>query len=39
MQYLVRISRHRGHRFHGIADSVSREGGHRFMLIADSVSA
>jgi hypothetical protein len=35
----VRISRHRGHSFHGIADSVSRQGGHRFTLIADSVSA
>jgi len=36
---MVRISRHRGHPFHGIADSVSRQGGHRFTLIADSVSA
>ncbi len=35
----MRISRHRGHPFHGIADSVSRRGGHRFTLIADSVSA
>jgi len=35
----LRISRHRGHPFHGIADSVSRQGGHRFTLIADSVSA
>ncbi len=35
----LRISRHRGHPFHGIADSVSRRGGHRFTLIADSVSA
>jgi hypothetical protein len=35
----LRISRHRGHSFHGIADSVSRQGGHRFTLIADSVSA
>ncbi len=36
---LVRISRHRGHPFHAIADSVSRQGGHRFTLIADGVSA
>jgi hypothetical protein len=36
---VLRISRHRGHPFHGIADSVSRQGGHRFTLIADSVSA
>ena len=35
----LRISRHRGHPFHGIADSVSRQVGHRFTLIADSVSA
>jgi len=35
----LRISRHRGQPFHGIADSVSRQGGHRFTLIADSVSA
>jgi hypothetical protein len=35
----LRISRHRGHPFHGIADSISRQGGHRFTLIADSVSA
>jgi type I restriction enzyme R subunit len=35
----LRISRHRGHPFHGIADGVSRQGGHRFTLIADSVSA
>ena len=35
----LHISRHRGHPFHAIADSVSRQGGHRFMLIADSVSA
>jgi len=38
-QVVLRISRHRGHPFHGIADSISREGGHRFTLIADSVSA
>ena len=36
---ILRISRHRGQPFHGIADSVSRQGGHRFTLIADSVSA
>jgi hypothetical protein len=35
----LRISRHRGHSFHEIADSISRQGGHRFTLIADSVSA
>jgi hypothetical protein len=35
----MRISRHRGHRFHGIADSVSREGGQRFSLMADSDGA
>jgi hypothetical protein len=35
----LRISRHRGHPFHAIADSISRQGGHRFTLIADSVSA
>lgn len=39
IQETVRISCHRGHPFHGIADSVSRQGGHRFTLIADSVSA
>ena len=35
----MRISRHPGHPFQTIPDSVSEDGGHRFRLIPDRVSA
>jgi hypothetical protein len=37
--FLMRISRHPGHPFQTIPDSVSEDGGHRFRLIPDRVSA